>query len=180
MRCWVLLSVLASCGVVVQKDDPTNKFLDAGPRGVDSAPPPPPCTGGDARATAPDASCLVLFTGTYAWMDAQAACSAIGAHLAILRSATMDHAAEQLVGAIDAFIGLTDQVSEGTFLWADGSPVSFTNWRAGEPSEGDGGGGYSEDCAVIAGTRSGGGWEDRPCAPIPGIGGGNYAALCQR
>jgi len=185
MRWWGLLSVLAGCGVTLQGGDIANKSFDAGtgdaPDAPDApAPAPVLCTDGNSHATAPDASCLMLVTGEHTWTEAQAACSALNAHLVILRNPAMNTAAIQLVGTIDAYIGLTDEVTEGTFLWVNGTPATFTNWRAGEPSEGDGAGAYPENCAVIAGTRADPGWDDRPCAPLSGIGGGNYAALCQR
>jgi len=182
MRWWGLLSVLAGCGVTLQGGDIANKSFDAGTGDARDAPAPDPvpCTDGNAHATAPDASCLMLVTGEHTWTEAQAACSALHAHLVILRDPAMNTAAIQLVGTIDAYIGLTDEVTEGTFLWVDGTPATFTNWRAGEPSEGDAAGAYPENCAVIAGTRADPGWDDRPCAPLSGIGGGNYAALCQR
>ena len=183
MRWWVTLGVLAGCGAEVQGGGSANKPVDAGPSDVavapdTAAPDALPCTGGDAHKMAPDGSCLVLFTGPHNWVEAQASCSTINAHLAILHDAAMDTAAEQLVGALDAYIGLTDQVTEGTFVWVDGTPAVFTNWRTGEPSDGDGM--YPEDCVVIAGARTSGGWDDRPCAAIPDIGGADYAALCQR
>jgi hypothetical protein len=89
----------------------------------------------------------------------------------------MDAVAEALVGNLDTFIGLTDVVQEGQFVWSDGTPLGFSNWHAGEPN--DGGGNYAEDCAIIAGARADKQWDDRPCAPVTGVGGGKYAVLCQ-
>ena len=49
---------------------------------------------------------------------------------------------------IDAlWIGLTDQVEEGAFLWINGEQSSFTDWYDGEPS--DHGAPPGEDCVMI-------------------------------
>jgi Lectin C-type domain len=32
------------------------------------------------------------------------------------------------------WIGVNDAVSEGTYVWADGEPLSFTSWHPGEPN----------------------------------------------
>lgn len=36
------------------------------------------------------------------------------------------------------FIGISDEISEGNFRWDDGTPVSYTNWRTGEPNNANG------------------------------------------
>ena len=59
----------------------------------------------------------------------------------------------QFVGSANTFIGATDRAVEGTFVWDDGTPLSFTNWRAGEPNNGGSGATYQEDCVIIAGAR---------------------------
>ena len=32
------------------------------------------------------------------------------------------------------WIGFTDEVNEGTFVWDDGSPTTYTKWAPGEPN----------------------------------------------
>ncbi|XP_033107156.1 macrophage mannose receptor 1-like [Anneissia japonica] len=59
------------------------------------------------------------------------------------------------------YIGLTDQQTEGTFLWIDGNPLSFTNWQKNEPNNADTG----EDCVEIyGGNVQKGAWNDIPCS----------------
>ena len=54
------------------------------------------------------------------------------------------------------WIGLSDEVTEGDFVWYDQSPVTYTNWAAGEPNQsGD------EDCVQI---YTNGTWNDLSCS----------------
>ncbi|XP_064630845.1 uncharacterized protein LOC135489423 [Lineus longissimus] len=59
------------------------------------------------------------------------------------------------------YIGLTDQERDGRYTWTDGSPVSFTNWRPGQPD-----GSTLEGCSIIEinSLSSGRYWQDIPCA----------------
>ena len=53
---------------------------------------------------------------------------------------TINDAAEQqwVDDTFDQFgsfwLGLTDEASEGTWLWASGQEVTYTNWISGEPN----------------------------------------------
>lgn len=177
-RGWVVLVALAACGAEVPDDPGTQVDGPVGDAPPSDAPADArPCTGGDASTTAPDGSCLVFFGMPRTYGDAQAQCQLAGARLAILKTAEVDTVAEALVGTADTWIGLDDRATEGTFRWIDGSDLGFANWHLAEPN--DGGGQYPEDCAIIAGARVGKQWDDRPCEPIPMIGGGLYAVLCQ-
>jgi hypothetical protein len=101
------------------------------------------------------------------------------AHLAFLMNAAVDAFAEQMVGTTNTWIGLTDRVTEGTFVWDDGTPLAFTNWHAGEPNNGGSGATYQEDCVIIAGERVGKQWDDRPCDASEVPTSGSFAYLCQ-
>lgn len=63
------------------------------------------------------------------------------------------------------WIGLTDEVTEGEFLWVDGTALQagdFDDWIEGEPNDFDSG----EDCAVYR-FQPGDlalGWNDEPCS----------------
>lgn len=58
-------------------------------------------------------------------------------------------------GDLRAWIGLTDEASEGNFAWTTGEPVSYTNWNAGEPNNSGGNENYAEIFAS-------GAWNDVP------------------
>jgi hypothetical protein len=186
MRLAPALVLLAGCGAnIINSGDPDDAAIDAPPPRpdaavvVDAAVDAPvdarACLEGDARVIGPDGSCLFLLRAPKSFADAQTTCLGFGAHLAILTTAALDNAAETLAGNLDTFIGLSDQVTEGQFVWVDGTPLGFSNWEAGEPNNG---GGSNEDCAIIAGARAEKKWDDRPCAPNGS--GGAYAVLCQR
>ncbi|MBS1123479.1 MAG: C-type lectin lectoxin-Lio2-like [Deltaproteobacteria bacterium] len=181
-RALVVVALLPGCGVTVA----TTGAIDAAGSDAEAVDAPPPvdasidarpCSGGDQSGTGPDGSCFLLFSTPTQFVDAKAACEANASHLAILRTEADDTFAEQFIGTLDTLIGLTDQAVENTFVWTDGSAVTFSNFRTGEPN--NGAGGFEEDCILIAGERAGKGWDDRPCAPVTGQPGGLYAYLCQ-
>ena len=70
-----------------------------------------------------------------------------------------------------AFIALTDRVTEGTFLWADGVAVTYANWHGGQPDNHVWGDGRDEDC--VTAYAEDGRWYDSPCYDIRYV-------LCER
>jgi len=56
-------------------------------------------------------------------------------------------------------IGLTDEIVEGTFMWASGSSATYTAWLLSQPD-----GGATENCAF---TSPSGFLEDRFCQSFP-------------
>lgn len=89
------------------------------------------------------------------WASHNAAAQALGGHLATVTSAGENAFLTGVAG--QAWIGLTDQASEGTFVWVTGEPVVYTNWCLGEPN----------NCCLAAGEDygvmnwcGGGGWND--------------------
>ncbi|XP_022098537.1 alpha-N-acetylgalactosamine-specific lectin-like [Acanthaster planci] len=65
---------------------------------------------------------------------------------------------ESALGTVskDIWTGMTDQAREGTFIWTDGTEISYTNWATNQPSRS----GSSTDCVCM---RSGSGWNDVSC-----------------
>lgn len=180
--CAVLL--LAGCGASLGPggDDDNMQSPDARvfrDAAVDAPPDARPCMGGTMAQVAPDGSCLVFVSTPVTYANAKAACVAMNAHLAYLKTATLDTFAEQFVGTTNTWIGATDMVTEMTFLWDDGTPLVFTNWHAGEPNSGGTGATYQEDCVIIAGARVDKQWDDRPCDASEVATSGMFATLCQ-
>ena len=56
----------------------------------------------------------------------------------------------------DAWFGMNDLDVEGTWVWEDGSTVTYTNWDTSEPNDW----GSGEDCGYI---KTSGKWNDYPC-----------------
>ena len=61
------------------------------------------------------------------------------------------------------WIGCNDRLSEGNFVWNyNNQNVSFTNWFAGEPNDGDPS--RTEDCCMIGHeVMPAGQWNDISC-----------------
>jgi hypothetical protein len=135
----------------------------------------PACTG----TVAPDGSCFVFVNTPVTYAAAKLACTDMNAHLAYLKSAALDTAAEALIGTTNTWIGASDLVTEGTFRWDDGSALVFANWHTGEPNSGGLNATYQEDCVIIAGARVDKQWDDRPCDASEVANSGMFAYLCQ-
>ncbi len=107
------------------------------------------------------------------WTDAEATAVTLGGHLT-----TIDNQAEQdwvlntfrnvNTGAAGCFglsgnrpdglwVGLNDAAAEGTFVWADGSTVTYTNWAPGEPFDTG-----IEDYTAMSNNSPTGQWLDVP------------------
>jgi hypothetical protein len=90
---------------------------------------------------------------------ASARCLARGAELTSLHDhPTFLHLNLVLIerlGVDQAWIGLSDRESEGTFVWSDGSPLDLELWGSGSPKPS----GDVEDCVATAPW----GWSDLPC-----------------
>lgn len=77
------------------------------------------------------------------WREAEANAVGMGGHLvSIVNQAEQDFVVANFVPmAIAAgnpygrfWLGLTDEASEGNFVWTSGEPLTYTNWLPGEPS----------------------------------------------
>jgi Lectin C-type domain len=67
------------------------------------------------------------------WHEAKEACEKAGGHLVIINNASENKYIEKLLAGRDAWIGCTDEVEEGTWLWVDGSKVTYAGWDPGPP-----------------------------------------------
>lgn len=93
------------------------------------------------------------------WADAQALCRSLGGNLASITSPDENQFIAQAVGKQEAvWIGLSDQKQEGAFEWADGTPLGYSNWAAGQP---DNVGSEGEDFALLEGWLPNGKWTDQ-------------------
>jgi hypothetical protein len=100
-----------------------------------------------------------------AWDVARTTCTALGGDLLVLdddveQAAVIAFTEPMPTGVGGWFFGLSDQVTEGTFVWPDGSAPSFTAWGEGEPNDAGG----LEDCAELGFET--GLWNDLPCTDL--------------
>lgn len=96
-------------------------------------------------------------TGSMTWTDARQACLNMGGHL--VTSTTL--AENNFLFSLwpNGWIGLTDEVSEGTWRWVTNEPFTWSNWNGGEPNNAG-----NEDYIQFVG---GGKWNDLPNVSLP-------------
>jgi hypothetical protein len=84
----------------------------------------------------------LLSPGT--WLESEAAAvSLVGGHLVTIDDALENDfvasrfgvATGLFAGRQDLWIGLTDQATEGTLVWANGTSPGYTNWHPSEPND---------------------------------------------
>jgi len=92
------------------------------------------------------------------WGNANAACLAAGLQLATVQSAAQNAALVTAAAGNQVWIGGTDAASEGAWVWSpSNTPLSYTNWKAGEPNNSGG-----EDCLEFN-YHTPGTWNDARC-----------------
>ena len=96
-----------------------------------------------------------ISAGTFPWDAAATACAADQpmnssrhTHLAVITT-DAERSALSVAISTDAWIGLSDRVTEGTFLWVSGEPTSYPGasgspWATNEPQSGT-----NVNCALI-------------------------------
>ena len=107
------------------------------------------------------------------WTASQVEAVTLGGSLVTINDATENQWVLDTFGNLNGtarhlWIGFNDVASEGTFVWANGEPVVFTNWTSGEPNNrpNSAAGTSDEDYAFMwrPGTtgfgRFPGGWND--------------------
>ena len=127
------------------------------------------CDGMDCQGSMIGANYFNLCSDNVSWYMAEGLCLAGGyTSLASISSAAEQAGIESLVLALGPpydhyWLGLNDQQTEGSFVWADGDPFVYTNWLPGEPNAAS----TSEDCVHFwkmgAGSNAGK-WNDNECA----------------
>lgn len=75
------------------------------------------------------------------WTESQAEAVSLGGNLATINDQAENDWVVDTFGSVggvdrDLWIGLTDEASEGTFIWASGSDATFRNFDDGQPSDG--------------------------------------------
>jgi Ig-like domain CHU_C associated/Lectin C-type domain/HYR domain len=111
------------------------------------------------------------------WSAANTAAAAQGGYLTAIDDAAentyiLNRVATVIGSGTNYWIGLNDAVAEGTYVWANGQPFSYSNWQAGQPDNSGG----NEDYAHV--WTAAGTWNDAapgstmryvlelPCVPV--------------
>lgn len=101
-----------------------------------------------------------FFPDVVSWTEARAQCEHMGGRLAIVTSKEQNETLAKLVqeaGKADAWLGATDEVTEGSWVWIDGSPLTYSNWAPGQPNNKKGVENYLLLMATLKGQ-----WADQP------------------
>ncbi|KAG7237967.1 hypothetical protein INR49_031483 [Caranx melampygus] len=99
-----------------------------------------------------DFSCYFISTLKRNWTESRSACKAQGADLVVFIN-------KKLKKGQNIWIGLTDSLMEGKWVWVDGSPVTMQFWQPGQPNSFNG----NQDCAELVQTVTTGEWNDDGC-----------------
>src|SRR5207253_2238640 len=93
------------------------------------------------------------YSATYGpWAALEQVAVSKGGHLATINDANEN---EYVRSTFDGgAIGINDAAVEGTFVWASGQPVTYTNWQLGQPDNFGG----NQDYGVML---INGQWEDQ-------------------
>ncbi|XP_045567427.1 C-type lectin domain family 4 member D isoform X2 [Salmo salar] len=104
-------------------------------------------------------SCYFLSTERKTWEESRLDCQNRGADLVIINSRQEQKFLFNCNK--DFWIGLTDTVTEGTWKWVDGNPLTTPkSWGSGQPN-----GGGVENCVLLTHSLSDQGtWHDYPCS----------------
>nr|XP_006811675.1 PREDICTED: macrophage mannose receptor 1-like [Saccoglossus kowalevskii] len=94
------------------------------------------------------------------WEDAKQCCEKMGADLVRVQNQIVQDYVTQLTTITSLWIGLSDNISDqkGEYSWANGSPISYTNWALDEPRN------NSADNCVTAKLSKCGQWITASCA----------------
>ncbi len=152
-----------------QAADASAPLVDAAPPADAFAPFEGPCGEGDAFFETNDGTCFEYFFETASWAGARLQCQFLSGDLARIDDSATNGILSSLVPSAfpEAWLLGTDASSEGSWNW-DGQAMTYTNWRSGEPNNGNG----VENCLMLM-SNQGGTWDDRNCNEQLGY-------ICQR
>ncbi|XP_041800580.1 asialoglycoprotein receptor 1-like [Chelmon rostratus] len=108
-----------------------------------------------------DVSCYFVSTAKRNWTLSRRDCVSKGADLVVIDTRDEQTFVNKLLkSGQNAWIGLTDSLQEGTWMWVDGSPVTTTFWQPNQPNSFNG----NQDCGELVREPSGvGEWNDDGC-----------------
>jgi len=88
----------------------------------------------DARVLNPENQHLYLFIGDPEdWHSAQDICASRGGYLVTMQSLSENGFVRRLAET-ESWLGATDEIEEGTWVWVTGESWDYANWDEGEPN----------------------------------------------
>ncbi|XP_037352997.1 mannose-binding protein C [Talpa occidentalis] len=99
---------------------------------------------------------FLSYGGSMPFDRVKAVCTQFGASVATPKNEAENNAIMHATGG-DAFLGITDEKTEGQFLDMKGNKQTYLNWEDGEPNNV----GSGEDCVMI---KTSGKWNDISCS----------------
>ncbi|XP_022542882.2 C-type lectin domain family 4 member E-like [Astyanax mexicanus] len=108
-----------------------------------------------------NSSFYYITTEKKSWSESRKDCRDKGTDLLIINSREEQEFFNKELGRTEAWIGLTDEVTEGDWKWVDGSKPTVKFWAEGEPNNYQ-----NEDCAITSFQRTISDiltWADYPC-----------------
>ncbi|KAM4702869.1 uncharacterized protein WCC33_011405 [Rhinophrynus dorsalis] len=170
-------SMVLSCIAATQlmrTEGPPGLIGPVGPRGIagptgpkgERGPPGPKGDRGDSstsaflfsKGTSTTDKLFVTNAMEANYNDAKSTCSKAGGQLASPMNSEENQAVLKIVLQYkkNAFLGINDIQTEGTFRYPNGAIISYSNWKIGEPNNEFG----VEDCVEMYNT---GKWNDKKC-----------------
>uniref|UniRef100_A0A8D0G2I9 C-type lectin domain-containing protein n=1 Tax=Sphenodon punctatus TaxID=8508 RepID=A0A8D0G2I9_SPHPU len=100
--------------------------------------------------------CYYFSQSTQTWAEAKTVCALVRARLVVIDSQEkQEFLKRKRPKSRVHWLGLSDQKTEGKWLWVDGRPLELSFWSSGEPNNSN-----KEDCASM---DVDGRWNDLPC-----------------
>ena len=107
-----------------------------------------------------DNSTFSIVEGNFTWHEAKSDAESRGGRLAVLDTGEKLSKARASIGSYEScWIGLSDELSEGNWIWVNGTSLSFSDWINGEPTNISSDGLYEEHFVEMVNSYSGK-WND--------------------
>lgn len=89
----------------------------------------------DLRVTNPENQHQYLLVNTpMSWHKASEHCTSLGGHLVTIQSAAENQFVSRMSMSSGTWLGATDEIQEGVWIWVTGESWDYSNWYPGEPN----------------------------------------------
>ncbi|XP_066023267.1 uncharacterized protein [Pocillopora verrucosa] len=98
------------------------------------------------------------------WENSQETCASLDANLPSIHSKEENVFVQSLHGSTQSWLGLSDNFTEGSFVWSDETPLDFHYWAEGQPNNL-----HNQDCVHTLGFLNEFTWNDVNCTDCHGF-----------